>query len=710
MTLRNAAAFRRALHSVHPIPNEPPPPLPRLPEPRSSASLLNGCTSLRALKPLHASVLRLHPDDLFLSATLASRYALLGSSRHALSVLSSAPPPPPSASDPFLWNILLRAFADAGAPEHTLAVYRRMRDPSGGGARPDRFTFPPVLKACGHLRDLQTGAKVHRDTVEFGYCYDVFVGNSLIAMYGKGGALETARRVFDEMSERNVVTWTAMIGASAQNGHTEEALSLFHSMLDGRVRPNRATFLNVMPCVFKAEEADDLYKLIGRQGLDSDMFVQNAMVGMYSRCGKIEFARHLFDRILEKDLASWSSMIEGYARADMFDEALKLFRKMKLAGILLDHVILLGIIRACSNSLLASLQHAQFIHGFVVRNLLDQNLMVQTALIDLYVKRGSLRNARRIFDQMQQKNLVSWSTMVSGYGMHGRGEDALKLFICMKGSVKPDHIVFVSVLSACSHAGLIDEGWQCFNSMVAEFGIVPRAEHYACMVDLLGRAGQLKEAREFIERMPIKPDSSVWGSLLGACRIHPNAEIAELAAKSLFELEPENSGRYILLSNIYTSLGKIEEAHRIRALMRRRGVRKIAGYTIIEVKNKVYKFFVGDRMNPQSHLIYKELERLMDRIRMIGYVPNTNFALHDVEEETKEKSLYVHSEKLAIVFGLLNSGPGCVIQIRKNLRVCGDCHTATKFISKITGREIVVRDSHRFHHFSDGVCSCGDYW
>ncbi|KAG1342493.1 pentatricopeptide repeat-containing protein, mitochondrial-like [Cocos nucifera] len=580
MALRNATASRRALHSVHSIPNEPPfpaasAPLPRWSEPRSSASLLNSCTSLCALKPLHAYVLRHQPDDLFLSSTLASRYALLGSSRHALSVLSSVPPPPPSAGDPFLWNILLRAFADAGAPERTLALYRQMRDPGdGGGARPH------------HLRDLEAGAEVHRDAVEFGYHYDVFVANSLIAMYGKNGALETARLLFDEMPERNVVTWTAMIGALAQNGHTEEALSLFHSMLDGRVRPNRATFLNVMPCVFKAQDADNLYKLIARQGLDSDVFVQNAMVGMYSRCEKIEFARHLFDRILEKDLTSWSSMIEGYARVDMFNEALKLFRKMKLAGILLDHVILLGVIRACSNSLLASLQHARFIHGFVVRNLLDQNLMVPTALIDLYVKRGSLSNARRIFDQMQEKNLVSWSTMISGYGMHGRGEDALKLFSCMKGSVKPDHIVFVSVLSACSHAGLIDKGWQCFNSMMTEFDIVPRAEHYACMVDLLGRAGQLKEAREFIERMPIKPDSSVWGSLLGACRIHPNAEIAELASKSLFRLEPENSGRYILLSNINTSLGKIEEAHRIRALMRRRGVRKIAGYTIIEVKNK----------------------------------------------------------------------------------------------------------------------------
>ncbi|KAJ6831755.1 pentatricopeptide repeat-containing protein-like, mitochondrial [Iris pallida] len=246
--------------------------------------------------------------------------------------------------------------------------------------------------------------------------------------------------------------------------------------------------------------------------------------------------------------------------------------------------------------------------------------------------------------------------------------------------------------------------------MERDFGVIPRAEHYACMIDLLGRAGKLTEAQEFIERMPIPPDSSVWGSLLGACRIHPDAKVAEFAARSLFEMDSENSGRYILLSNVYTSLGKIKEANRIRSLMKWRGVKKTAGYSVIEVKNKTYKFLVGDETNPNSGLIYRELEKLMDRIREAGYVPNTNFALHDLEEETKERSLYVHSEKLAIVFGLMYLGPDSEIRIHKNLRVCGDCHNATKFISEVTGREILVRDSHRFHHFSGGRCSCGDYW
>ncbi|CAL9774110.1 unnamed protein product [Musa acuminata subsp. burmannicoides] len=688
-----------------------PPSLPLPPEPSSFATAVRSSASLRVLKPLHAAVLRHHPDDLVLSVALACRYSQLGLARAGLSLLSPAAADPSllPAADTFFWNLLVRGLVESGAHDRALALYRQMREPRGG-AQPNNFTFPPVLKACSYLGDFEEGVKVHDDAAELGYDSDVFVRNSLISMYGKSGALDTAKRLFDEMPDRSVVTWTAMIGAFAQNGHPEDALALFRRMLEERVRPNRATFLTVMPCVIRCHDADDLHKLIIRYHLESEVIVQNAIMGMYSRCGKIEQARKLFDGIAEKDLASWSSMIEAYARADMFEEAMKLFRNMKLLEIVPDRVTLLGVTCGCSNSAVASLRHARLIHGFAIRSLLIEDLMVETAVIDSYMRRGSLSSARRIFDQMREKNLVTWSTMISGYGMHGRGVEALELFNRMKCLMKPDHITFVSVLSACSHAGLIVEGWQCFNSMTTEFGIVARAEHYACMVDLLGRAGQLEKAREFIEKMPIKPDSSVWGSLLGACRIHPDAKITELAATSLFELDPQNSGRYILLSNIYTSLGKIEEAHSIRVLMRKRGVKKIAGYTVIELNNKLYKFLVGDCSNPQSDLMYRELERLMDRIKEAGYVPNTNFALHDVEEETKVKSLYMHSEKLAIVFGLINTGPESTIRIHKNLRVCGDCHTATKFISKVTKRKIVMRDSHRFHHFSDGECSCGDYW
>ncbi|KAJ1701343.1 hypothetical protein LUZ63_001122 [Rhynchospora breviuscula] len=681
---------------------------------KSLLSLIQTSTSLLSLQTLHAATLRHHPSNLSFTAALASRYSLLSFPHFSHSLLSTLPftPLPPFTST-FSFNLLLRAYTDSNLHDQALSLYFHLLGSSPGTypqLEPDRFTFPPVIKSCCYLCDVEAGVRIHKDAERLGLVGDLAISNALVFMYGKCGDVAAAQKVFDGMSERNVVSWTAMIGCLGRNGRREEGFWLFKRMMEQGIRPNRATFLNVIPCAVNGEEADELYSFVIRNGLQFDLAVQNAMVGMFVRCRKVRFARQMFDRMPVKDLVSWSSMIEGYGQNDMYLEALQLFRDMSMLGVKPDSVTVLGVIRACANSMLSCLTHARFIHGFVIRNFLDKNLVSETALVDLYVKRGSLTYARRIFDQMEERSLVSWSTMISGYGMHGRGTDALLLFETMRGlvRVRPDHIVFVSVLSACSHAGLIDEGWRYFSSMTSEYGIMPRTEHYACMVDLLGRAGKLKEANEFIEKMPITPDSSVWGSLLGACRIHRNAKLAEIAAKELFRLDPENSGRYVLLSNIFSSLGKGKEADKVKGLMRRKGVKRNDGFTVIEVKNRVYKFLVGDKTKPQSSQIYVELEKLMARIKHEGYVPDTNFALHDVEEETKERSLAMHSEKLAIVFGLMNSAPGSVIRIHKNLRVCGDCHNATEYISKVTKREIVVRDSHRFHHFKDGLCSCGN--
>ncbi|XP_043724133.1 pentatricopeptide repeat-containing protein At3g26782, mitochondrial-like [Telopea speciosissima] len=677
---------------------------PRRPvESDTCISVIKQCETLKALNSVHASMLRTHLHlNLFFFTNLICRYASVGYVAHSYALFSAC-----EAPDVFLWNIMIQGFAENGPCHSSVVFYRHMRDL---GVLPDNFTFPFALKACAQLRDLESGKALHGDIVKFGYDSDVFVTNSLVAMYGKCELPHVSQELFDRMRARNVVSWSCLLGSYVQNGFYEEGLSLFSRMLDEGIRPNRATILNVIPSVHREDDARGIFEVIVDCGLDLDQSVQNAVVGMYSKCGRIDIAKRFFDVILDKDLLSWSSMIEAYVRADLPIYALELFKEMVLLGTRPDSVTLLSVVRACSN--LASLHQARFVHGLVIRrSFFKHEIVLETALIDLYVKCGSLDYARRIFDRLQGRNLISWSIMISGYGMHGQGIEALHLFHqMMKDSVKPDLVTFVSVLSACSHAGLIDEGWRCFYSMTKDFGVVPTSEHYACMVDLLGRAGQLNEALEFIEVMPIKPDSGVWGSLLGACRIHSNVELAELAARYLFELDVDNSGRYVLLSNIYTSSGKREEADRIRSLMRYRRVRKIAGHTIVEVKNKTYKFVTGDQSNPQTDLIYEELEKLMERIRQEGYEPDTNFVLHDVEEETKETLLYSHSEKLAIVFGLLNSVPETVIRIKKNLRICGDCHTATKFISKVTQREIVARDTHRFHHFKGGACSCGDYW
>jgi pentatricopeptide repeat protein len=301
--------------------------------------------------------------------------------------------------------------------------------------------------------------------------------------------------------------------------------------------------------------------------------------------------------------------------------------------------------------------------------------------------------------------------MIVGYAMHGCGKEALEVFEKLQHSgTKPNHITLVGVLSACCHSGLVDEGLKYFDRMIRDYDIAPEVEHYCCMVDVLGRAGRLDQALNFINRMPTKPTADVWGSLLGSCRIHKNLELGEHVAEQLFELDPKNAAHYVLLSHIYAEAGRWDGVEKVRKMMRDRRVKKTAGCSWVEINNKMYAFSTGDRSHPWTEEIYAMLDGLSGQMKEAGYVADTNFVSHDVQEEQKQHILCYHSEKLAVAFGVISLPPRTPIRIVKNLRVCGDCHSAIKFISKIVQREIVVRDANRFHHFKDGHCSCGDYW
>lgn len=329
----------------------------------------------------------------------------------------------------------------------------------------------------------------------------------------------------------------------------------------------------------------------------------------------------------------------------------------------------------------------------------------------MYSKCGRVEIARKAFARMKEKNVMSWTALIRGYGMHGRAKEALEVFHEMIGAqVKPNYVTFISVLNACSHSGLVDEGWHWFNVMLHEYGIEPGIEHYGCVVDLLGRAGYLQRAYDLIQRMKVEPDFVIWGSLLGACRVHKNVDIGEVSAQKLFELDPDNCGYYVLLCNIYADAERWEDVDRVRAIMKSRRLVKTPGFSLVELRGRVHMFLVGDQEHPQHKKISEFLEEISVRLREAGYVPNVVSDSHDVEWEEKEMFLRVHSEKLAVAFGILNSGPGTTVQVIKNLRVCADCHTAIKLMSRVVDREIVVRDSKRFHHFKDGSCSCGDYW
>lgn len=433
------------------------------------------------------------------------------------------------------------------------------------------------------------------------------------------------------------------------------------------------------------------------------------MVRASAALGDIEFARKLFDEMPHRDLVAWNAMIAGYAQRGEPREALHLFKAMQVEGVRVNEVTMVSVLSACAQ--FGAFDQGRWAHVYIDKNKLPITVTLGTALIDMYSKCGNITRAMEVFWKMGEKNVYTWSSLMSGLAMNGAGEKCLEIFSFMKEKgVLPNEVTFVSVLRACSVAGLVEQGCKHFDSMMRVYGIEPKLEHYGCMVDLYGRAGRLDEALNVINSMPIKPHVGAWGALLNACRIYRNMELAELALTRIVELESNNDGAYVALSNLYADSKKWDGVSNVRELMKANGVRKEPGCSVIEVDGEVHEFFVGDKSHPRYEHIEIMLGEISKRLRLDGYVADTKQVLFDIEEEEKEDALGRHSEKVAIAFGLLSLGAGLPIRIVKNLRVCRDCHDATKVISKVFNREIIVRDRNRFHHFLNGECSCMDYW
>eukprot|EP01018_Ginkgo_biloba_P010114 Gb_03354 [translate_table: standard] len=670
--------------------------------------VLKACAGLSALqegKEVHYHILKTGFDsDAFVGATLIDMYTKCGSLEDARQVFDKM-----STRDVVSWTAIIAGYAQNGYGNEALELFQKMQLAE---MKPDLVTMVSVLFACADLGALRHGKWIHNNVIRSGFEWNVNVGNSLVAMYTKCGSIEDAHHVFTQMPRRDVVSWNAMIAGHAQNGDVNEALILCNQMQIAEVKPNSVTMVILLPLCAQLgalQQGKCMHDYIIKSGFDRDVSVGTALIDMYAKCRGMEIAQHLFDKMTQRNVVSWSAMIAGYEQNGYAKEALRLFSQMHLANVKPNSITMLSVLSACAQ--LGALQQGKWIHDYMVRNGFDADVSLGTALIDMYAKCGCIEIARQLFDKMSDRNVVSWSAMIAGYGIHGHGQDALALFSQMQQTgTKPNDITFVSVLSACSHAGLVEEGCKYFDCMSRDYCITPRVKHYACMVDILGRAGRLDEAHDFIKKMPIVPDAAVWGALLGACKIHSNIELGECVAAHIFHLQPDNVGYYVLLSNIYAAAGKWDDVAKVRALMNNRGLKKTPGCSFIELDNMVHTFCVNDRSHPQSDKIYAMLETLAGQMKDVGYMPNTDCVLHDVEEEVKECMLGSHSEKLAIAFGLINTNPGTPVRITKNLRVCGDCHVATKFISKIVRREIIVRDANRFHHFKDGLCSCGDYW
>ncbi|KAJ8464511.1 hypothetical protein OPV22_027063 [Ensete ventricosum] len=585
---------------------------------------------------------------------------------------------------------------------------------------PSPRTYEALILACGRHNAPSHAAAVHRHLIVHGLDQDPFLSTKLIDMYSLLDRLDNARYVFDRTREKTIFVWNALLKALALADQAEEAIALFREMVRLGVPMDSYTY----SCALKAciassshpsaapHRVKQIHAHVCRHGFPSQVYVVTTLVDCYAKLSSVTYSERVFNGMIERNVVSWSAMIACYAKGERPFDALELFKEMVVREpeIVPNAVTMVNTLQACAG--LAALGQGKVFHAYILRNELDSVLSVVNALIAMYSKCGSFEMARRIFDRLSdRRDVVTWNSIISAYGIHGFGEKAIQVFHDMiSAGVSPSPITFVSVLGACSHAGLIDEGKRFFESMSRVHGISPRSEHYACMVDLLGRAGQLNEAVKIIEGMRIEPGPTVWGSLLGACRIHCNVELAERACVRLFELEPINAGNYVLLADIYAEAKMWEEVTRVKKLLEAKELRKMPGCSWIEVKKKMYSFVSVDEMNPHIEQLHALLVQLVTEMKNNGYVPNIKIVLYDLEPAEKEKILLGHSEKLAVAFGLINSGNGEVIRITKNLRLCEDCHSVTKFISKFSKREILVRDVNRFHHFKDGVCSCSDYW
>lgn len=640
----------------------------------------------------------------------------------------------------FVWNTMIRGYSLRKSPESAASLYMRMLQ---RGVKPDDYTFPFILKAFARKIGFDCGEEFHAQIIKFGLDSNVFVQNALTHLYALHGRVDTARKIFDKSPKRDVVSWNALISGYNRTKRFEESCRLFSDMEKEDVTPTSVTLVSVLSACAKLKDLNfgkRVHRYIEDNAIEPNLILGNALIDMHAACGDIgvalelfenmkvkdviswtvivsgyanlgllDEARKLFNQMPERDFVSWTAMIDGYLQANRYKEALEIFREMQVANIRPDKYTMVSILTACAN--LGALDMGEWVRVYIDKNKIKTDVCVGNALIDMYAKCGSIESALEVFEKMTTRDKFTWTAMIVGLAINGHGEKALELFNEMlRAAITPDEVTYVGVLCACTHGGMVDKGGELFSNMKSKHGIVPNVAHYGCMVDLLGRAGLLKEAFEVIDSMPIKPNSVVWGALLGACRVHKNIKLAETAAKCLLDLEPENGAAYVLLSNIYAASGKWEDVRRIRSLMTGKGIKKTPGCSLIEMNGVIHEFVAGDQSHPQSDKIYSKLDEMAQELKFAGYVPDTAEVLIDIGEEEKESALYLHSEKLAIAFGLISSQAGVAIRIVKNLRMCIDCHRATKFISKLYGREVIVRDRTRFHHFKNGSCSCKDYW
>ncbi|KAF3531514.1 hypothetical protein DY000_02036702 [Brassica cretica] len=671
-------------------------------------------------------------SDEFVSGALVNIYLKFGKVKEGRVLFEEMP-----YRDVVLWNLMLKAYLDRGLKEEAVDLSSEF---GRSGLHPNETTLRLLDRVSG---DDSEGGQV-KSSANGNDASVIRSKNQILTKYLKGSQYSALLQCFADMVESNLecddvtfilvlatavrcmkeaeilfernsfdlVACNAMMSGYTQSNDGHKTLKLFALMHHQGERSDDftlATVLKTCGSLFAINEGKQVHSNAIKSGYDSDLWVSSGVLDMYVKCGDMRAAQFAFNCIHAPDDVAWTTMISGCIENGEEERSFHVYSQMRLMGVLPDEFTIATLAKA--SSCLTALEQGRQIHANALKLNCTGDTFVGTSFVDMYAKCGSIDDAYSLFKRIEVRNIAAWNAMLVGLAQHGEGKEALQLFNQMKSlGIKPDKVTFIGVLSACSHSGLVSEAYKHIESMQRDYGIKPEIEHYSCLADALGRAGLVREAEKLIESMSLEASASMYRALLAACRVQGDTETGKRVATKLLELEPLDSSAYVLLSNMYAAASKWSEMKLARTMMKGQKVKKDPGFSWIEVKNKIHLFVVDDRSNPQSELIYKKVKDVIRDLKQEGYVPETDFTLVDVEEEEKERALYYHSEKLAVAFGLMSTPASTPIRVIKNLRVCGDCHNAMKYIAKVYDREIILRDANRFHRFKDGKCSCGDFW
>ncbi|CAN1157882.1 Putative pentatricopeptide repeat-containing protein At5g09950 [Linum perenne] len=673
------------------------------------SALLSGCCSVdnsQYGRGIHCLATKLGLDlNLFVCNNLIGMYAAASRTAEAEKVFHSM-----GSRDLISWNSMMVCYAEDGKCTDALKIFNHILYTIKAV---DYVTFTIAVAACADPEYVSLGKVLHGIIIMTGLNENMIVGNALVTLYCKSGLMTEARKVFQTMPRRGAVTCNALIGGYADSDEAEESFQIFRLMRREGMDISYITISSILGACLSAIDLSKhgmaIHAYIVQTGFESDEYVSSSLISMYANCGDICSSFRTFEEIANKMNVAWNTLIKASVNHGYIEEALKLFVDMRRAGIRLDQFSVSECLAATAQ--LAILEEGQQLHGLAIKHGLELYPFVANATMDMYGKCGELEDVVRMIPLSDERSQLSWNILISSFAKHGDFAKAIESFNEMlQLGVKPNHVTFVSLLSACSHGGLVEEGLRYYDSMTKEFNISPRIAHCVCMIDLLGRSGRLDKAEAFIKEMPIPPTDFVWRSLLAACKVHGNLQLGRKAAENLIALNPSDDSAYVLYSNVCSTSGRWGDAENVRSQMGSNRVQKQPACSWVKLKNQICSFGVGENSHPQSAYIYKKLDEMKMMIRESGYVPDTSYSLQDTDEEQKEHNLWNHSERLALAFSLINTPEGSTVKVFKNLRVCGDCHSVFKIISGILGRKIILRDAFRFHHFTGGSCSCSDYW